>query len=179
MNDFKSFVIGLFAIITEVIMCIPNIYLRRLYLKLFLNSMGKNSIFMRNIEIRKPKNIDIGNNVIINKRVLLDGRGGKIIIGNNVDIAQETNIWTLEHDPHNDYHTDKGGDVIIEDYAWITSRCTILPGVRIGYGAVVATGAVVTRNVPAMTIVGGIPAKTIGIRNSKLKYQLISHSWFR
>ena len=43
---------------------------------------------------------------------MLDGRGAKIIIGNNVDIAQETNVWTLEHDVNDDYHSSSGKHVI-------------------------------------------------------------------
>ena len=131
------------------------------------------------VEFRKAKNITIGYNSVINKKVLLDGRGGQLIIGNNVDIAQETNIWTLEHDVHDDYHTDKGGKVTIEDYVWIASRVTILPGVKIGRGAVIAANSVVTKDVRAMAIVGGIPAKIIGERKSKLKYTLNYHPWFR
>ena len=131
------------------------------------------------VEFRKPRNISIGSNTVINKKVLLDGRGGQLIIGNNVDIAQETNIWTLEHDVNDDFHTDKGGDVVIEDYVWIASRVTILPGVTIGKGAVVASNAVVTKDVPSMGIVGGIPAKIIGQRKSKLLYKLNYQPWFR
>ena len=104
---------------------------------------------------------------IISKYIYLAGE-----IGNNVDIAQESNLWTLQHDPHSDTHDTVGGDVVIEDYVWIAARSTILPGVRVGRGAVVATGSVVTRDVAAMTIVGGVPAKPIGKRRSELKYQL-------
>ena len=134
---------------------------------------------MRDINILFPSNIIIGNNSVINSKVLLDGRGGNIIIGNNVDIAREVNIWTLEHDPHDDYHRTKGGNVIIEDYVWIASRVTILPNVKIGKGAVIASGAVVTKDVPSMAIVGGVPAKVIGTRKSKLKYELNYKPLFR
>ena len=137
-----------------------------------LKSVGGQTNFLMGLEIRKGKNISIGNNCVINKKVLLDGRGGKLIVGNNVDIAQETNIWTLEHDVHDDNHGDSGADVIIEDYVWIASRVTILPGVRIGRGAVVASCAVVNKDVPPMAIVGGVPAKIIGERKSGLKYNL-------
>jgi acetyltransferase-like isoleucine patch superfamily enzyme len=72
----------------------------------------------------------------------------------------------------------KGGDVIIEDYVWIGSRVIILPGVRIGKGAVCASGAVVTKNVEAFTVVGVIPAKPIAKRNSKLLYTLSDKLFF-
>lgn len=109
---------------------------------------------------------------MINSKVRLDGRGGKVIIGNNVDIATESCIWTLEHDPNSDYHKTRGGSVVIEDYVWIASRAIILPNITIGNGAVIATGAIVTKDVPAMAIVAGVPAKVIGYRKSKLKYKL-------
>ena len=144
-----------------------------------LKSIGKQTNFLMGLEIRKGKNISIGNNCVINKKVLLDGRGGKLIIGNNVDIAQETNIWTLEHDVNDDNHKDIGADVIIEDYVWIASRVTILPGVRIGRGAVVASCALVNKDIPPMTIVGGVPARIIGERKSELKYNLNYKPWFK
>ena len=96
-----------------------------------------------------------------------------------MDIAQETNIWTLEHDINDDYHISKGGDVIVEDYVWIASRVTILPGITIGRGAVVASGAVVNKNIPPMAIVGGVPAKIIGERKNKLLYTLNYKPWFK
>jgi len=158
---------------------IPSHTIRLFFIRRTLAKVGLETHFLRGVEIRAGKNISIGNNCAINSNVLLDGRGGKLTIGNNVDIAQETNIWTLEHDVHSDTHKDIGGDVSIEDYAWIASRVTILPGVTIGKGAVVAAGAVVTKDVPPMMIVGGVPAKVIGERKSKLAYTLNYKPLFR
>ena len=61
--------------------------------------------------------------------------------------------------------------VEIGDRAWISSRSVILPHNTIGEGAVVAAGAVVTKSVPAYTIVGGVPAKIIGQRSHTLNYE--------
>ena len=165
--------------IREWCMYVPFHWFRKHIIKTQFKSVGKQTNFLIGLEFRKAKNISIGNNSVINKRVLLDGRGGQLIIGDNVDIAQETNIWTLEHDVHDDYHTDTGADVIIEDYVWIASRVTVLPGVTISKGAVVAANSVVTKDIPAMAIVGGIPAKVIGKRKSKLLYNLNYQPWFR
>jgi len=89
------------------------------------------------------------------------------LIKRNVTIASEAIIWTLHHD-YNDLNFKTVGDkVIIEEYVWICSRAVILPGVTIGRGAVVATGSVVTKNVPPFAIVGGVPAKQIGTREDK------------
>ncbi len=163
----------------EWIMYVPFHSFRNFFIKNTIQSLGKNTSLLMGVEFRKGKNISIGNNSIINKKVLLDGRGGKLIIGNNVDIAQETNIWTLEHDVHDDHHKDIGDDIIIEDFVWIASRVTILPGVRIGRGAVVASCALVNKDVPPMAIVGGIPAKILGTRKSALNYTLKYRPWFK
>lgn len=161
------------------LMSVPSHTIRLFFLRKILGKVGNETNFLRGVEIRNGKNIFIANNSVINARVLLDGRGGKLVIGSNVDIAQETNIWTLEHDVNSDTHQDSGADVVIEDYAWIASRVTILPGVKIGRGAVIAAGAVVTKDVPAMAIVGGVPAKVLGQRKSKLNYKLNYRPLFR
>jgi acetyltransferase-like isoleucine patch superfamily enzyme len=148
-----------------------RIALSRLYL-----TAGKGSYISCNVKILNselPKGqITMGEGCMINPDCLLDGRGGKLIIGDNVDIARGSWIFTLEHNPHDDYHSTQQGDVIIEDYVWIASRVTVLPGVRIGRGSVIASGAVVTKDIPPMSIAGGIPAKVIGVRKSELKYKL-------
>ena len=66
------------------------------------------------------------------------------------------------------------GDIIVEDDVWIGFRSTILSGVTIGKGSVVAAGAVVTKNVPPFSVVGGVPAKVIKFRFSKEKIDLIN-----
>ena len=66
----------------------------------------------------------------------------------------------------------KGDKVTISDYAWLSSRTTILPGVTIGEGAVVAAGAVVTKDVADHAIVAGVPARVIGTRTANLEYRL-------
>lgn len=168
-----------FYVFNRFISYVPFYSIRRLFIRPMMGRLGKKDSILMGLELRKPQNIFIGDHVVINRNVLLDGRGGRLVIGNHVDIAQETNIWTLEHDVHDDYHRDTGGDVIIEDYVWIASRVTILPGVTIGRGAVVATNAVVTKSVPPMAIVGGIPAKVIGERKSNLLFSKFHRPWFQ
>lgn len=131
--------------------------------------LGKHSNIMMGFRVRALINVEIGNTTNINPWCMFDSRGGKISIGDNVDIAPEVNIWTLEHDPNDADFATKGGPVTIEDFVWIGSRATILPKVTIGKGAVVATGAVVAKDVAPWTIVGGVPAKKIGERNPNQK----------
>jgi maltose O-acetyltransferase len=96
--------------------------------------------------------------------------GGGITIGKNVSISQEVIILTADHDLNSPGFTGRNKGVVIEDYVWIGTRATILPGVKIGYGAVVAAGAVVTNNVEAFSVVGGVPAKPISQRADVLNY---------
>lgn len=85
----------------------------------------------------------------------------------------------MEHDVNDMNHKAIASEVIIDDYVWIASRVTILPGVHIGRGAVIASGAVVVKDVPPMAIVGGIPAKVIGERQNVLSYQLYYKPMFQ
>lgn len=159
-------------------MWVPCHPLRRLTCKIMMKRFDTSSSIRRNVDIRSPQRIEIGKNCNINKRVVMDGRGS-LIIGNNVDIAQDVHIWTEQHN-YNDAMFKAVCDIVmIEDYVWVASRATILPGVHIGRGAVVACGAVVTKDVPPLTIVAGIPAKIIGTRKDCMNYKLGTRPWFR
>ena len=82
-------------------------------------------------------------------------------------------IYNSEHDVQDPSFKAVKSPVIIEDYVFIGPRAIILPGVKIGTGAVVAAGAVVTKNVPERAIVGGVPAKEIGQRQlTDFRYRL-------
>lgn len=159
-------------VILPWLMCTHSRRIRRSIVKRYFGKVGDATSVLRKVTFFCPNTIYIGNNCVINPLCILDGRGGKLIIGNNVDIGRETNVWTLEHDVNDDNHGTLGSDTIIDDYVWISTRCTILPGVHIGKGAVVAAGAVVTKDVPPMAIVGGVPAKVIGERTNSLNYTL-------
>lgn len=175
----KDFILGCYNVALRMISIIPFNALRVALYGLFFRRIGTGASFLMRIDVRKPKNISVGNHSVIGRRVVLDGRGGELIIGDNVDIAQDVNIWTLEHDVNDPHHSAKGDKVIIEDHVWIASRATILPGVKIGRGAVVASGALVCRDVPEKAIVGGVPAKVIGQRQNDLTYTLSHRPWFQ
>lgn len=107
------------------------------------------------------KNIVIGENVFINSGCHFQDQGG-IIVGDDCLIGHNVVIATVNHDldPMNN-RKNQYSPVILGKHVWIGSNATILPGVTIGDWAVVAAGAVVTKDVEAYTVVGGIPAKVI------------------
>ena len=97
------------------------------------------------------------------------GCSGKITIGNNVMLAPRVSIYAENHVfDHPELLIREQGvekkEVIIEDDCWIAANSIILAGVTIGQGSVVAAGSVVTENVPAYSVVAGVPAKFIKSR---------------
>lgn len=109
--------------------------------------------------------LSLGDNVSINRGSNLACSGG-LRIGNDVAIGPDVAIITTEHG-YSDHRLPmkwqpvQYGSVTIGDDVWIGTKATILAGVTIGTGSIVAAGAVVTKDVPAMTIVGGVPARRI------------------
>jgi len=117
------------------------------------------------------RNFHMGPHSVINQKCRLDTRGG-IRIGSSVSISAECVILTADHDPQSPTCEARERAVVIEDLAFLGTRAMILPGVTVGRGAVVAAGAVVTRDVPPMTICAGVPARTIGERKADLDYRV-------
>lgn len=135
-------------------------------------TLGPGAVVHRGLELRAARWVQIGEGTVIGFDVILDGRRG-IAIGTNVNVSSEVAIWTLQHDHRDPRFGDSGGPVTIGDRAWLSFRATILPGVSIGEGAVVAAGAVVTRDVPPYAIVAGVPARVVGERSPReLSYEL-------
>lgn len=145
---------------------IPSQTIRNWGLRMMGVRMSKNVKFYSGFSVRNPKGLTIEDGVSIGPKVLLDARCG-LRIKMSAVIAYDAIIWTLNHDYNDIYFCGKGAPVEIGAYAWICSRAIILPGIKIGEGAVVASGAIVTKDVPPYAIVGGIPAKIIGVREKK------------
>lgn len=144
-----------------------------LYKKLFLTQIASKVTIHFGCEIRQHNRLSIGEGSIIGDRSLLDARNG-IIIGKNVNISSNVQIYTEQHDyrdPMFNCNSDASFRVIIDDYAWIGPNVTILPHVHINKGAVIGAGAVVTKDVPPYTVVGGIPATPIAKRPQNLLYK--------
>jgi acetyltransferase-like isoleucine patch superfamily enzyme len=113
--------------------------------------------------VRRERRVVIGEHSRINRRCVLDARG-TLRIGANVSVSPEVVILTAQHHPDSPDFALDVRPVTIEDHAWIGMRAMIMPGVTVGRGAVVAAGAVVTRDVAPMAVVGGVPARRIGER---------------
>ncbi|OGG11291.1 hypothetical protein A2Z00_02300 [Candidatus Gottesmanbacteria bacterium RBG_13_45_10] len=166
-----------------------------LYRHMFRIKIGRNSSIHWLARFNLPSGIEIGHNTIIGNDAFLDGRfyrtwvGSEnkffqylrdfinprerpLTIGNNVSIAGEVRMYTMQHDVDDPQFKEVGAPVVIDDYVVIGTRVTILPGVHIGKGAVIASGAVVTEDIPPYTVVGGVPAKFIRNRSKDLRYTL-------
>lgn len=107
------------------------------------------------------KHIKIGKGCFIQQCCTFFGRGG-ITLGENVLVGPKVNIITINHDPNPENRSATyGQSVVIEDKVWIGINATILPGVKIGYGAIIGANSVVSKDVPPMTVVAGNPARII------------------
>ncbi|MBD3296236.1 MAG: acyltransferase [Candidatus Omnitrophica bacterium] len=151
----------------------PSAHVRHFFYKrVMLVEMEESAHIMSGMWLDSRANLKIGENSIVNQRCRLDNRGG-IEIGRNVSISNETHILSADHDIQDKSFKGRKRKVIIRDRVFIGSRATILPGVTIGEGAVVCSCACVTKDIPAYAIVGGVPAKIIGMRNKELTYKTI------
>jgi acetyltransferase-like isoleucine patch superfamily enzyme len=124
------------------------------------------------IETGKSGSITIGDDSHIQPRCHLAGYVSSITIGRQAQIAPYCAFFPYDHSmaPGESLFLQplrsKGG-IVIEDDVWLGVGVTVLDGVRIGHGAVIAAGAVVTSNVPARAIAGGVPARIIAMRDSR------------
>lgn len=146
---------------------IPFWKFRRFYLKCVGLKIGQGSFIHRKNYIMQPHHLQIGTGSHINQDCLIDARG-EITIGNNVCISHRVTLLTGSHEINRSDFMGKFKPIKIDDYVFIGVNGTILQGVHIGKGAVISAGSVVTKDVPAYSIVGGVPAKEIGSRKEKV-----------
>ncbi len=153
---------------------IPSNRIRKvLYRFVFCMNINRKTVISAGCEIRSPWNIYLGN-CIIAGNCILDGRSG-IEIKDNAVLGMNVHIWTQEHDINSasfavtDEHK---GKVVINERAWVCSDSTLLPGVVVGEGAVIASKALACKNCEPYVVYGGVPAKKIAERNQDLTYVL-------
>ena len=147
--------------------------LKRKYERTLFEYIGHNT-YIGSGGIFTYSTITIGDNCHIGKMACLQSAHGKILIGNNVILGPYVSIHGGNHiyDRIGEYMAQVNkdcncdGEVVIEDDVWVGANAIILKGVRVGEGAIISAGAVVTKNVEPYTIVGGVPAKKLKMRFS-------------
>ncbi|WP_428469875.1 acyltransferase [Photobacterium minamisatsumaniensis] len=143
--------------------------LKTFYLRyVFGSKIGKRTVFYPGVWIFSGRNFTVGDDVDFAKGVLLTTDGG-LTIGDRVLIGYNSHVLTSNHripklpkNIFNSGHVKK--KVIIDHDVWIGANCTILPGVTIGSGSIVAAGSVVTKDIPENSFCAGVPAKVIKVR---------------
>lgn len=127
--------------------------------KELFGEIGEGSRVMSPTTVVRGRNVMIGKNVVVMNNSLFMSAGG-ITIEDDVLIAANSQIISNNHDPE-DHPVLTCKPVVLKRNCWIGAGVTILPGVTVGENAIVGAGAVVTKDVEANTLVGGIPAKLI------------------
>lgn len=164
--DFKLFLIHL------VSLHVPFYFIRKSVFLISGVKIGKGSMIHMGCKFFEPRGVTVGRDTMVGDKAFLDGRA-PLRIGDHVDIASEVMIYNSEHDLASEKFEAVNEPVEIGDYTFIGPRAIVLPGVKIGRGAVIGAGAVVTKDVADFAMVGGVPAKVIGERKNKdLKYVL-------
>lgn len=190
------FIIDFWVFLCTLTGLIPSHTIRLFFYRyVFRVEIGRDSSIHWLARFNNPAGVTIGHNTIVGNDAFLDGRHYRVLkkgekriagylkdlfssnvrpltIGNNVSIAGEVRIYTMQHDIDSPDFAEVEGPVTISDYVVIGTRVTILPGVTVGEGAVIASGAVVTKDVAPYTMVGGVPAQFIRNRAKNLKYTL-------
>lgn len=140
-------------------------FIRFFVLKCCLGKVGKNVFIDYGVYFRFPSKIIIGSEVTISSgtKVLpsYHNKQAKVVIRDNVRIGPDVSLLGGGHDYKYINLPDTGGSITIEDNVWIGGRSIVLQGVTIHEGAVIAAGSVVTKDVEAYTVVGGVPARFI------------------
>jgi acetyltransferase-like isoleucine patch superfamily enzyme len=166
-----QYIFGMFIFDMPPLLTIRNFIMSQLFHAGKGLSLGNSCFFLcPHFEEVNQHLLIFGENVSLNRNVEIDYSGG-VIIGNNVWISQNVLIETHEHvisKAPKSLWIIKRSQLVIEDEAWIGANVIILASAnRVGKGAIVAAGAVVVKDVPDMAIVGGVPAKNIGMRDKE------------
>ena len=161
---------GMLFLSNHIIARIPSHNLRILFYRRCMRfNISWHSLIFMNAWFDTQGQFSIGKNSVINQKCRLDNRGG-LYIGDNVAIASEVVILTADHDMQSESFAARNRTVIIEDFVFVGTRAIIMPGVKLGRGCAVGAGSVVTKDVPANSIVAGVPARQIGVRECEFQY---------
>lgn len=152
-------------IIHTIIFILPPI-LRAPFWNIILGNYGKRVFIDSNVYFRYPSTIHLGDDVSINRGCEFfsswhDKKQTKISIGNNVRLGPAIRFFAAGHEMDDINLADNSASIYVKDNVWIGGNSTILQGVTIGEGAIIAAGSVVAKTVEPYTVVGGVPAKKI------------------
>jgi maltose O-acetyltransferase len=137
--------------------------LRVVLLRMSGVKVGKDCFIRGGMQFQEGFNVTIGNGVFINAGCCFD-TSALVTIGNRVTISYNVTFVTGDHiiGPQESRAGESNPrSITIEEGAWLGARSTVLPGVTIGHGAIVAAGAIVTKDVPPNTLVAGVPARPL------------------
>ena len=144
-------------------------FLRFLIFKILMKKIGFRVFIDFKVYFRYPKRIIIGNDVSINRGCefypSFYNKKATIELGNNIRIGPGVKFFAAGHDYKSIQLPDTSKKIQINDNVWIGANSSILQGVSIGEGAVIAAGSIVTKNIPPYEVYGGINAKKIKKRD--------------
>lgn len=146
--------------------------IRGWYYRNLLSQSGANLRVADEVRIYNPRMVTIGSGCYLGTGCQLYAWSDRIIIGNNVLIAAGVKMITRKHnfgdiDLPISVQGYNHAPITIEDNVWIGFNVVVLPGVSIGRNSIIGAGAVVTRSIPANSIVGGVPARVIKLRSTE------------
>ncbi len=139
-----------------------GVQLRRLLAPLIFKRCGANFKAFQHVEFSFGYNLEVGDNVVVHRHVLLDDRGS-LVLGNNVSISDYANIYSHTHSIV-DQRDVTSATTVLEDGVRITYHATVLAGVRVGTQAMVGALAVATKDVRPYHVNVGIPAKSVRVK---------------
>ena len=139
-----------------------GVRLRRLLAPRIFKRCGENFKAFQHVEFSFGYNLEVGDNVVVHRHVLLDDRGG-IVLGNNVSISDYANIYSHTHSIVEQKDVTNA-TTVLEDGVRITYHATVLAGVRVGTNAMVGAVAVATKDVRPYHVNVGIPAKSVRVK---------------
>jgi acetyltransferase-like isoleucine patch superfamily enzyme len=139
-----------------------GVELRRILAKYIFKRCGENFKAFQHVEFSFGYNLDVGDNVVIHRHVLLDDRGC-IVLGNNVSVSDYANIYSHTHSIV-DQREVTNATTVIEDGVRITYHATVLAGVRVHEQGMVGAMAVATKDVRPYHVYVGIPAKSVRVK---------------
>ena len=149
-----------------------------MFYKIYGIKIGRKSLLDMHNYFVCPEKMIIGDCSHINRNCILDARGG-IVVKNCVSISYNVTLCSAGHDCQTPDFKYVSAPIVIEDYVWIGINATILKGVTIGRGAVIAAGSVVTKDCDSLGIYAGIPAKKIGVRKDGFSYECTSFAYYK